>query len=775
MSHTTSQPLVGRVEQITTDCSIDHSQKHCFTQGLMDRLKARASLTRAPAQQSTLPVFLWESPPLAKIYKITFLARLEADGLEGLGFRLDDTVSDTPRQIAWAATVGTPQSPHCLLDGSQTFITHSASKPAERCRKGWHVRIGKVSQIVDLFNNTPLNMSSAGEIKQDSLTIKLSLRKINSSNHTTNPVPQPQPPPTARQDNFQFYKSRPITFHPSSKALQSPATQETRKELDYPSNTKALTRVNTAIIKPPSKLPSPIPFVCTSSPRTLKTIPPSTQLSIENTRSQEGQRHFDLSSQRFFPTHISTPNEPLQRFNHISLPDFSTSSTPLTATIPTAKSIPQGSHLLEAASSIPSCRLSKSTPNLLESTARHERERNSSPSPEIERSVKLDSPADLTPASLSLPDPTETDLKSVTSSLPEISSPAAPAPPETIPADQTAQENPVEMVCFVFPPTANRLDERSLYVPYSELVKVEYFQQALQSANTTLSIDESSAKVNQSLQIVRRGVLTLLRFLPRLAFCLQRNSAQSHTIEIPNAEAKNKGLILTSLVVLTKVGFGLFKLACSSYFEAMRLLFSESYGLLSTFMPQPTDNTSTSISAKTLFALGNSLKAMCRAGLDIQQYLTEAGAKRSRAPIVPSESHICYQSHSVSILRYAVSLIIYDMAVKFAPIQSSFIVQRALADTFSQDELEAALSQKIVLYRQAYINTNSQGVVKQGFSTPDVKLTPCRPTSIYALANRLNLEELKGLAHRQIIRELSPFNIFQQLKTASTLNYKQLA
>jgi len=345
------------------------------------------------------------------------------------------------------------------------------------------------------------------------------------------------------------------------------------------------------------------------------------------------------------------------------------------------------------------------------------------------------------------------------------------------------------MVCFVFPPTANRLDERRLYVPYSELVKVEYFQQALQSANTTLSIDKSSAKVNRSLQIVRRGILTLLRFLPRLAISLQRDSAQSHTIEIPNAEAKNNGLILTSLVVVTKVGFGLFKLACSSYFEAMRLLFSESYGILSTFMPQPTDSTSTSISTKTLFALGNSLKAICRAGLDIQKYLTEAGGLyeedsddefewQKQSDSEPPSFHL-KATFVINHIAYSTLCGFSDYlrygAMKFAPLHSSFVVRRALADTLSQDELAAALTQKFASYRQAYINSNSQGVVKQGFSTPDVGLTPCRPTSIYALANRLNLEELKGLAHRQITRELSPFNIFQQLTSALTLNYKQLA
>ncbi|KAH9451235.1 hypothetical protein Pst134EB_018723 [Puccinia striiformis f. sp. tritici] len=153
-------------------------KKHCLTNGLMEQLRARASLKRPPPINPSLSVFLWESPPLAQLYKITFLVRLEADGQEGLGFRFDDTISEKPRQIAWGGMVGTLQSPRCFLDGSQTFLTDSAAKPIERCRRGWHVRIGKVSQIVSLFQNTP-----------DSLMIRLSLRKVDPDTHITH-LPQ---------------------------------------------------------------------------------------------------------------------------------------------------------------------------------------------------------------------------------------------------------------------------------------------------------------------------------------------------------------------------------------------------------------------------------------------------------------------------------------------------------------------------------------------------------------------------------------------------------
>lgn len=48
-------------------------QKQCFTKGLIDRLKARSSIVRPAGQASKLPVFIWESPPLGKLYRVSLV------------------------------------------------------------------------------------------------------------------------------------------------------------------------------------------------------------------------------------------------------------------------------------------------------------------------------------------------------------------------------------------------------------------------------------------------------------------------------------------------------------------------------------------------------------------------------------------------------------------------------------------------------------------------------------------------------------------------------
>lgn len=241
-----------------TATSTTTEKKQCFTKGLMDRLKARSKIIRPPGHQSKLPIFIWESPPLGKLYKITFLARLEDDGQEGLGFRFDDTLSEVPRRLVWGGTVGTTDSPGCFLDGSQTFLTDSASKASDRCRKGWHVRIGKVSEILKAFEDV-----------EDSLVMKVSLRKLDPSTQLTNLTTTDSNQPTIPHPALHSTKSqsrRPLPLTPVVSVVNSTAQQT-------PPQTPSKT------IDQPPPLPPKTPKVAVHSPipkPTAKTIPAST-------------------------------------------------------------------------------------------------------------------------------------------------------------------------------------------------------------------------------------------------------------------------------------------------------------------------------------------------------------------------------------------------------------------------------------------------------------------------------------------------------------------
>ncbi|KAI8442843.1 hypothetical protein BY996DRAFT_3892358 [Phakopsora pachyrhizi] len=196
----------------------DTQKKHCFTRGLIERLKLREvsneGVDRKRFGSSSLPILIWESPLLAKLYKITFIARIESDGREGLGFRFDDTISESPRDIVWGGNVGTIDSPLCFLDGSQTFVTQSFSKASERCRRGWHVRIGKVSEIIRAFENS-----------EESLVMKLSIRKLDSN---TKPIRLDPQPPIIKPPQYSFNDFRYPPHYPLPKApkLNTPSYQQ---------------------------------------------------------------------------------------------------------------------------------------------------------------------------------------------------------------------------------------------------------------------------------------------------------------------------------------------------------------------------------------------------------------------------------------------------------------------------------------------------------------------------------------------------------------------
>ncbi|EGG03176.1 uncharacterized protein MELLADRAFT_117405 [Melampsora larici-populina 98AG31] len=243
----------------TTTTTTTTEKKQCFTKGLMDRLKARSKMVRSVGHQSKLPIFIWESPPLGTLYRITFLARLEDDGEEGLGFRFDDTLSEVPRRLVWGGTVGTTESPGRFLNGSQTFLTDSASKASDRCRKGWHVRIGKVSEVLKAFEDV-----------EDSLVMKVSLRKLDPSTQLTNLTTADSNPTTIPHPALHSTKSqtrRPLPLTPVVSAVNSTAQptppQTPSKTIDQapplPPKTPQIA-VHSPIPKPPVKsIPSSTP------------------------------------------------------------------------------------------------------------------------------------------------------------------------------------------------------------------------------------------------------------------------------------------------------------------------------------------------------------------------------------------------------------------------------------------------------------------------------------------------------------------------------------
>ncbi|WAQ89336.1 hypothetical protein PtA15_11A23 [Puccinia triticina] len=790
------------------------TREHCPADGgLMAQLRARAAL-RVKPHHPPLPVsvFLWESPPLGARYKITFLVRLEADGQEAVGFRFDDTVSESPRQIAWGGMVGTPQSPRCFLDGSQTFLTDSASKPIERCRSGWHVRIGKVSQIVSLFENTP-----------DSLLIKLSLRKIHAGTHITHLLSQPQPPVS-----LQAEKPHQSDLRSSRNTPSSSPTKTHQKHWGSASKLQLLPHPNPHILPVKSPITPPLllhssckDYTTQEAPRRFQSSPSPSNISPHPTNQiahRPSHHHISAAAAASTPlkptwtTNLprsvqpspkssvsarpKTPNVP-----SYNVPAVQTSPKVLSASSATYKTPPRAPTSSDRDGRFLEASLSASLPGSSERHQKPDPDDISNLAPEISPSTKLNTPmAKITPPSPNPPAATQVDLSQSKPSLSALSTPTAletalSTGSHTFFVPNAQQETPPEMVCFLFPPNANRASERRLYVPHSALIKVEYFKQALESPNPTLSIDTSRSKLSPPFQIVKHGLLAFLRFIPGLAFQLHRRLAPSPTAEVPATDVQNNNRVLSiSLDAMSRIGLGLVTLAYSSCLDAMKLLFDESCKVMDALIPQPqvdaTRAGGTTTAMKILFTIRVGLGEICHAALTIQKYLTELGcvfgddsddelesenvADDVQAPSIQPKvtftiNHIAYPTLCgvADYLQYG--------AIKFAPLHSNFVVRKASACTLSQDDSRTVpLGQEFSSQRRAYIHSHSRCIALHGFSNPQVRLTPCNPASIYALASRLRLEELKSLANRQIMHELSPINIFRMLKTASSHNHKQL-
>ncbi|KAI9625932.1 hypothetical protein KEM48_010632 [Puccinia striiformis f. sp. tritici PST-130] len=451
-------------------------KKHCLTNGLMEQLRARASLKRPPPINPSLSVFLWESPPLAQLYKITFLVRLEADGQEGLGFRFDDTISEKPRQIAWGGMVGTLQSPRCFLDGSQTFLTDSAAKPIERCRRGWHVRIGKVSQIVSLFQNTP-----------DSLMIRLSLRKVDPDTHITH-LPQSTTLETTKSAHENLREpARLLPPSPSSTRKIQEVVYHQKGDLHQNNHSKVfVARPKThhiiSVKKPTDKTTSP------SKP--IKTIKTNQDY---DTTLQEITRYLELSSSKIQQQNVPFPISNIPLLPSPSRPNTSKPIVSLsTPPIPTS-------------SKDKTKTLGEQSPSVLNSPIKTKNDVPTSP-PLSKDSVTNQEISSLTPPPLiSASDSNSTLL-------------------------QTSPLLTSESVCFFFPHSKSR---QTLLIPYTELIKVEYLKLALESGKATLSIDQkfsvSSTPEQESRKFIIKTILKLIRFIPGLVFDLQSNLNYSIT------------------------------------------------------------------------------------------------------------------------------------------------------------------------------------------------------------------------------------------------------
>ncbi|KAI9615892.1 hypothetical protein H4Q26_011143 [Puccinia striiformis f. sp. tritici PST-130] len=631
-------------------------KKHCLTNGLMEQLRARASLKRPPPINPSLSVFLWESPPLAQLYKITFLVRLEADGQEGLGFRFDDTISEKPRQIAWGGMVGTLQSPRCFLDGSQTFLTDSAAKPIERCRRGWHVRIGKVSQIVSLFQNTP-----------DSLMIRLSLRKVDPDTHITH-LPQSTTLETTKSAHENLREpARLLPPSPSSTRKIQEVVYHQKGDLHQNNHSKVfVARPKThhiiSVKKPTDKTTSP------SKP--IKTIKTNQDY---DTTLQEITRYLELSSskiqQQNVPFPISNiPLSPSPSRPNTSKPIVSLSTPP----IPTS-------------SKDKTKTLGEQSPSVLNSPIKTKNDVPTSP-PLSKDSVTNQEISSLTPPPLiSASDSNSTLL-------------------------QTSPLLTSESVCFFFPHSKSR---QTLLIPYTELIKVEYLKLALESGKATLSIDQkfsvSSTPEQESRKFIIKTILKLIRFIPGLVFDLQSNlnySITSDTTPTPINHVKK----------IVYFGFG------TTVSTVSRI---GNHYTLNPPKSEPALHSSTWIRG-----IRQRLNRCCHRGL----FSTFCGL--------------------FDYLKYGLG---------------------KTTRRISEDESKEEENVTDHLDRLNFMNANSRCLSHHlDFSVPPIHLTASHPASIYVLANRLDLVNLKKLANRQILYELSPFNIYRQLQTASIYDYRTL-
>lgn len=138
--------------------------------------------------------------------------------------------------------VGTTESPGCFLDGSQTFLTDSASKASDRCRKGWHVRIGKVSEVLKAFEDVEVSvldfdhpspfqvgynpfLDRQGFPRDESLTSKT--RPIYSTHQSHYSRPEPTYYPPSSTSFNQISSSTSVATHSCSLSSELHCTANT--------------------------------------------------------------------------------------------------------------------------------------------------------------------------------------------------------------------------------------------------------------------------------------------------------------------------------------------------------------------------------------------------------------------------------------------------------------------------------------------------------------------------------------------------------------------
>ncbi|KAG0139497.1 hypothetical protein CROQUDRAFT_666404 [Cronartium quercuum f. sp. fusiforme G11] len=428
-------------------------KKQCFTKGLMDRLKSRSTIVRPPGHQSKLPIFIWESPPLGSLYRITFLARLEEDGDEGLGFRFDDTVSESSRKLAWGGMVGTTESPGCFLDGNQTFLTESISKASDRCRKGWHVRIGKVSHILKAFDDV-----------DDSLVMKVSLRKLEASTSITNLISTTQSSPQLsfnhhhtkpNLDSRRSHTRRPLPLRPSATPIISSA----------PVPTETVSAPTQAPSTPAQPISETIQAILTPAQPTLPPIGPIQPTPLPSPELEQPKTPILEPS---IPS--STPSPP---------PTASATTTPVLSLLANLLYIPSSTKTLEPPSPLPDdtqtpfSEISKPEPDHIE-------ERSPppiSPKPELERIELKDE------------GPVQPEIPSDDHQIKEIEPLAEPT--KGLEDSQMEVKNESrEVVCLLFP-THNTIKTgkgklKKLYIKLELLKDLEGFKKIIMEGGSTV-------------------------------------------------------------------------------------------------------------------------------------------------------------------------------------------------------------------------------------------------------------------------------------------------
>ncbi|KAH9821342.1 hypothetical protein DFH28DRAFT_1020334 [Melampsora americana] len=687
-------------EHSTTTTTSTSSKKQCFTKGLMDRLKARSKIVRSPTHQSKLPIFIWESPPLGKVYKITFLARLEDDGEEGLGFRFDDTLSEVPRRLVWGGTVGTTESPGCFLDGSQTFLTDSASKPSDRCRKGWHVRIGKVSQILKAFEDV-----------EDSLVMKVSLRKLDPSSQLTNL--------TTTDSN------QPTIPHPALHSTKSPA----RRPLPL---TPVVSVVNSTAQQTPPQTPSKI----------IDQAPPLTPKPAQVTVQSPMPKPAVTSIPPTTPSHSRTS---------LTIPAVAAPASP-----PSTPSL-QKSDVIPTEVSADSADMPV-TPESMPSPSSVD---NSSPEP---------SP-DVIPEPHPVSEPvvvTEETQPVQSNSTPNLEADTTLAPPmddqaeSSDPVDVQGSENTV--ACFVFPNRTQR-PPKKMYIKLERLQGIEHFKKLLEGSATDLEIPSRYPPLRALLRTITKMFGSLIGpWMHRANFRAQAVLNRAPTIG--RMFWFTREYLLPSM---TRVLIGLAKLIGSG----LELILEELITLVENIWNSKDQDLMLVKRIWIMTTLGRiriGLKYVLECWKSFKVFLL-GGEEWDEEEVIESlceNSEECEMAdnpeirgmvviNDASYTTYkALADYLEHRPVKFAPLRSRFECQKALLvstvglGTFPSD------------YR-TYLHSRLNG-----------QQTCCDARKLYKLSNELKLNDLKGLAQEHIMKNVSKSNVRYELKKAQELGLEEI-